>query len=316
AVRELHPRAARRSAPQRALRGPAGPRPQLHRDGQEGRSDPQGQRRPQRRRDHRLDHRRPRRQAPEGHAEGRPVLLRQRRQPPSPRPPPDRAPAQEGRRRQGRRGPQGWGGDSMTGSPIEALGRVAGGDAQAIIDTARQGAIPDQLDPDAIVSQIVPEGARWEVKDLEQYLERPRRAAGTVELQERAELVRYVERHDDVDSTTLWVDAEGLAVTAILNDHEGGAGSETRAPGNPAWGDHRAELKLKHTPEWEHWLRADKKLLSQADFAEHIDAGLKEIVTPEGATMLEIAQSIEGSVSAEFKSAKRLRDGNVQIEYV
>lgn len=66
----------------------------------------------------------------------------------------------------------------------------------------------------------------------------------------------------------------------------------------------------------EHWLRLDGKLVGQEDFAEHIEDGLQDIVTPDGATMLEVAQSIQGTKSAEFKGARRLQDGNIGVEWV
>lgn len=183
----------------------------------------------------------------------------------------------------------------------------SGGDAQVIVDTAQEAARPEVLEPDRLYHRVVPEGARGEVIDLERYLPAPRRARGHVRLQTVDDLVRYVQRHDDPGSTTIWVDMDAHLVVAVLNDHtQDGA----------QWGDHRATLALKATDEWRHWTSRDGKLLAQEDFAEHIEDGLAEIVLPDGATMLEIAQSIQGTTKAEFQSAHRLADGAIGIKYV
>jgi uncharacterized protein YfdQ (DUF2303 family) len=164
---------------------------------------------------------------------------------------------------------------------------------------------------DGLFSVLVPAGAQHELVDINEVLERledaPKRAKGTVAPQTVDDLVRYAQRHDSEASTTLWVDEDGQQVTAVINDHPADGA---------AWGDHRAHLRLRLTPEWRRWTAKDGQFLSQEDFAEHIELGLPEIVQPDGATMLEIAQSIEGSKSADFKAGHRLQDGNVAIEYV
>lgn len=180
-------------------------------------------------------------------------------------------------------------------------------DAQVIVDTAIAAVEPEAVDPTQLYSVVVPAGAESRVLDLEPHLPQPRRARGTVRLQRVQDLERYIERHDDLDQTTIWVDADQHKVVAVLNDH---------ARSDAQWGDHRAELTLKRTDAWEHWLRLDGKLIGQEDFAEHIEDGLLDIVTPDGATMLEVAQSIQGTKSAEFKGARRLQDGNIGVEWV
>lgn len=184
-------------------------------------------------------------------------------------------------------------------------------DAQAAIDAGISIAAPAELDPAKAYDRVIPAGATRETLDLERLLPAPRRTRGTVTAQTVDDLARYVQRHDDTARTTIWVDALGHGVTGVLNDHQPSGAAET-----PGWGDHRVALKLELTPEWQRWTTKDGKLFDQEAFAEHIELGLPEIVTPDGAELLEIAQSIEGSKSADFKVGHRLTDGNVQIEYV
>jgi uncharacterized protein YfdQ (DUF2303 family) len=74
-------------------------------------------------------------------------------------------------------------------------------------------------------------------------------------------------------------------------------------------------LQLEHTDEWKHWTSLDKQLVGQTDFAEHIEQGLKEIVEPPAADMLELAQTFHAAQSASFRSATRLHNGITQVQY-
>jgi DNA modification methylase len=55
---------------------------------------------------------------------------------------------------------------------------VAGGDTQAIIEVAQAAAEPNELDIEATYGVIVPEGARFELVDLESQQLRPTRPRG------------------------------------------------------------------------------------------------------------------------------------------
>jgi uncharacterized protein YfdQ (DUF2303 family) len=120
-----------------------------------------------------------------------------------------------------------------------------------------------------------------------------------------ASLAQYLNEHRE-DGTTVYADEEDFTVTAVINDH----GTE-----NPGHRDHRATLSLVQTPACVRWVGAHAKMLSQVDFAQLIEDGLYEIVSPDGATVLEIAQSMQASMGSEFRSANRLTDGQVRFQY-
>lgn len=188
---------------------------------------------------------------------------------------------------------------------------TTGGDARAVIDTAMAAAGPAALDSAKRASVVVPDGARLEVIDAlaprPTHDPRPGRKAGTYQTDTVESFAALVTEHV-VPATTIWIDQDARRIVAVLNDHEGGAGT-------PEWGDHRVLLKLAHTPEWQHWAGLDGKLVGQVEFAEHIEDGVGEIVTPAAADMLEIAQSIHAHTQASFRSANRLQDGQVQVAY-
>lgn len=177
---------------------------------------------------------------------------------------------------------------------------------QAVIDTAQQAVKPEALDPKEVYGVAVPSGAQHKVIDLEAYLDTPRRATGTVHPATRKAFVEYVKEHADDAATTIWIHPTQGKVVAVLNDHDAEA---------PGFGDHRAELVLVKTPEWERWTRLDGKLVPLDEFAEHIEQSVPEIVAPDGATMLELAQSFSATTTAEFQEAKRLHSGEIQTKY-
>lgn len=176
----------------------------------------------------------------------------------------------------------------------------------AVVDAGAALAKPDILDPTTLYGVTVPAGASHHVIDLERYAETPYRKKGTRKPATLDSLIAYVKLHDDGEASTLWVHPTVGKVVAILDDHD----QET-----PGWAEHRAVLDLLHTPEWTHWLSRDNRLVDQVEFAQHIEDGLNEIVTPDAADMLEIAQTFHATTSAQFRTANRLQDGQVQLRY-
>lgn len=187
-----------------------------------------------------------------------------------------------------------------------ADGENATMEAEVVADLARKASTPQAIDPTKPYVLVVRDDENAAEIDLERFLSTPRRATGTYTPADVLSFVDYVQTHQDVQQTTLWVDQVGARVVAILNDH-----SEI----DPGWADHRAVLDLKRTPEWEHWRAADGKYLSQEQFAEHLQDGIMEIRNPDAATMLEIAQTIQGKTNADWKNAVRLDNGQVGFSY-
>jgi uncharacterized protein YfdQ (DUF2303 family) len=181
---------------------------------------------------------------------------------------------------------------------------------QAIIDAAREHATPVVVDPTKLEQRIfvVPKGSTLEYSfPSDEYLERPRRLTGAVSVEDVASFKAYVATFYDPASTTAWVDQHRHRVVAVLND---AAASES------AWRDHRATLQLVKTPEWKRWREKDGVLMDQEAFARHIELAELDIVDPDAATLLEIAQTFWASTKAEFRSGTRLQSGEVQFEWV
>lgn len=178
------------------------------------------------------------------------------------------------------------------------------GDSQAIIDAARAAGVPQDLDPDQPQILIIPAGSVGFQPDLSAWRQAPVRATGVYRPATVHALTTYVEWQSDKDQTTIWVDPSGK-VEAIIDDNGD----------KPGYREHRALLQLAHTPEWDFWLNADGTMMSQEDFAFHVESGMMEVTEPAAADLLELAQSFYASNNATFRSSVRLADGQTQFQY-
>jgi uncharacterized protein YfdQ (DUF2303 family) len=188
--------------------------------------------------------------------------------------------------------------------------------AAAIIEIARlaeRSQKPTTQDIGAVTALVYPDKT---VKSLEYLDDEPRRKRASVLLYETASFIDYINRHKLSLQTHVFGKATELGgeFSAVLDYHkdEAAAGDEFRA----AWGEHKATLKLETTPEWNRWIGYNGKLLTQEQFAEFIEDNLNDIIRPDGATVLEVAQGLQGRKNVAFKSGKNLRDGAITLEYV
>lgn len=164
-------------------------------------------------------------------------------------------------------------------------------------------------------SVLVPPGAQHKTIDLDELREatadHPRRKRGTVHVQDAPSFVEYLAKHGQ-PCTEIYADPGKQKLVAVINDH---AQATDDGTGDAGHRDHRVELELVRTKPWAAWLSKDGKQLTQQQFAEHVEDNAHDVFEPDGATMLEIAQSLYATTGSDFKSAIRLADGNVQFRY-
>lgn len=183
----------------------------------------------------------------------------------------------------------------------------------AVIKVAQRAVVPTmvyaQASPPSLL--VFPPDDKGDIRVLDvtgriaPHRSAPARAVGLVALNTVTSLIAYVKRHS-TEGTDIWVHPDSGEVVAVLNNHDP----------DPGWGDHRARLKLIQTDEWGFWANANGKLMPQADFANHIEEGQKDILDPDPATMLEIASTLQAQIGADFASGIRLTDGQVQLKYI
>lgn len=186
------------------------------------------------------------------------------------------------------------------------------GDAAAVITATHRltldAARPELIDDDVefVFGLTVPKGDDHRIIDLEKYAPAPRRKMARPTFTTTESFARYVNTHRTA-GTTLYANPDLVSVCAILDDHD---------TAGPHHREHVASLRLTQTPGCLRWTEAHGSYLDQEAFAQLIEDGLTEIARPEGAELLEIAQSIHATKSAAFRSDRRLTNGRVQFQWV
>lgn len=152
---------------------------------------------------------------------------------------------------------------------------------------------------------IVPASAT--VRDLEAYLPSPVAIAEVVRCTEATSFLKYVNQFKTPETQLFAsVCATGADFTAVLDYH---------GPGKPSWGQHMAIYNCPQTEEWKRWTAYNNAAMDQQEFAEFIEMNQAQVVSPSGATLLEIARSLVAKIKVDFTSGIRLNNGNVQLQY-
>lgn len=186
----------------------------------------------------------------------------------------------------------------------------------AIIAVAREAGAASLNKPETktiagIECLVTPTGGITPLVLPEKHLEAPRRKRAKVSFYEEVSFSDYVNRHKIDGATHIFGRAtENAAGFTAIVDYHG------QAEGKPAWGEHTAALTMEITPEWSRWMAKNQKFMSQQEFAEHIEDNLLDIILPEPAALLEVAQGLQGMKNVSFKSGRNLRDGAIKLEYV
>ena len=177
---------------------------------------------------------------------------------------------------------------------------------QAVIDAARKGFDLVKLAETPQYQIIYTPENGVETIDLEKHNPTPNRKRGTVTVFEAESLNKLLADNAMPGNTMVYVnpDVAKPAIVAVINGN-GAAG--------PGFGDFRVSIGFRETPQWVKWRAIDGKLLPQADFAEFVEDNLADIVTPDGATMMEIVTYLHATRSVEFRSGVKLSNGAVQL---
>lgn len=181
------------------------------------------------------------------------------------------------------------------------------GAAQLIASLARQSSAPKaHPHADGQPFVVLDEGQTVETLSLPQ---RPHRHRGTVMLDTIESFVAYVNlaAADTPDlKKHIYCRADPVKFVAVLNDHDAAAG----------WRDWRAVFTPRASQEWSAWAAANKKKMTQLEFAEFLEDRTPDFVSPSGGDILEAVLNFEASKASAFKSAQRLADGSVNFAYV
>lgn len=150
---------------------------------------------------------------------------------------------------------------------------------------------------------ILPPG--HSLQSFEGLLPKPLRLKEHLKIQNVVSFVDYFHLFSN-DATIIFANEYLATITAVFDYHQ---------PKNPSHCEHKATLELTHSDEWKAWLHNNGKALTQRQMAEFIEDNIKDVVTPDGATLLEIAKTLQATKKLAFRSSQELHNGQVQLTY-
>lgn len=112
--------------------------------------------------------------------------------------------------------------------------------------------------------------------------EKPRALAGSAKILDEASMIAHCQRFRD-SASALFADAS--QITAVYDYHQPVAATDTPAlirDSAARWQRHRAIYTPGKAKEWTTWTGKAGQLMSQADFADFLEANLQDLAGPEG----------------------------------
>jgi|SRR5215471_4792168 len=152
-------------------------------------------------------------------------------------------------------------------------------------------------------------GSGWVTLDETSRRSNPERPTGSIQVYDPVSfMLALAQRQDSAYPLVAYADDGPKVLAAVLNDDKGNAAG---------WRDYRVKMIQRRTPEWEEWLRPDlnERPLSQEMFAEILEDRASQVVDPDAATMLEIAQTLQGTLKADWTAGHRLQSGARQLKW-
>lgn len=171
---------------------------------------------------------------------------------------------------------------------------------------------------------IVPEGIK--VIDLERNMPFPRMVRKRISFTDVASFVDYFNLFKDSYKPRLFTTGSnaGMSIFCVLDydgpgrpyHNEAGEPIDKVSEPLPMWNRHTALLNLCYHSDYATLRASDNKFFGQEEFALFVEENTHLFTTPDGATMLELAQELKGARNASFQSGKRLANGQIKIEYI
>ena len=185
------------------------------------------------------------------------------------------------------------------------------GEAAAIIEATRETAPPTPLDDEQTLWLAHESQTLIDIGvDLDMREPHPRRQKGVFIARTGYAFASLIAMQADGEGGLVPVYVDRLNIdqpmVAVLN------GGDARSPG---WADHRIALKPRLHPTFETWRTASGVWSDQKVMADFIESWRHVIIEPDGAEMLEVAQTLEASTSTAFKSSHRLANGERKLVY-
>lgn len=165
----------------------------------------------------------------------------------------------------------------------------------------------------------LPEG--YALHDIERLLNNPTRKRAEVKTTDVASFISYVSLHKvSSESSAIYakVDADSgkFGLVAVIDDHK----MLPLVSQDAGWREHRCTFSSNPSVEWTRWMNANKKQVTQTDFATFLEDNLPDIAAlegmPTGADILAMALGFEANAEKRLRSKINLQSGGVRFEFV
>lgn len=158
---------------------------------------------------------------------------------------------------------------------------------------------------------VLPPGyTRQDITDaMEKARDEPYRKRGTIRLLTIASLIAHAKDQGCEPTGYIYADPDSREIVAVYNDHKHGD--------HPGWRDHCAVFKAEYTPEFSLWINNNghERARQQVEFASFIEDNIADIAEG-GSDLLTVATTLQAKTEVDFKSARRLDNGQNQLTYV
>lgn len=229
--------------------------------------------------------------------------------------------------------------DMIVSTEAEAVAQIVEGSAlrPQIITVTHEDRTAQVLITPAVGGGVNTRGVKVFLDEHERY---PERRKGSASFTDLSSFIDHVNRFKG-ESSALFADdsRDEPKLVSVLNYHPGGpqhdpGTGEAEAASSADWADHRGVYTFPLADEWTTWLGQSKGSLSQAAFAEFLEARLLDIADPAlagdssrrladtigasfatPARLLELSRGLSVRVGSAVKNAVNLATGEAQINF-
>jgi len=143
-----------------------------------------------------------------------------------------------------------------------------------------------------IAAPVMVKTDKLQLTNLEGFLKNP---VSIKEERSFDDLRGFIDYVNDFKNENTAIFASKTCIEAIFDYHK---------KDSPKWGKHRAKYAIRASQRWAIWLRQHNVWVSQKEFAEFLDTGLNEIVSPDQAEILSLVKNFRATVNQEVESSE------------
>ena len=156
---------------------------------------------------------------------------------------------------------------------------------------------------------VIPNG--YSIHDLEKHCQHPYRPTGALTAEMLESFAAAICRWAEPSAIIL---ASPIAKRIIANFRHHEAEDEKLSISTRAnWIDYKATLALTDAEEWKAWQAVNEKPMSQKAFFQFLEDRIEDVISPDPAELLEIAETIRGTRKVSFQNSQRMSNGDVSI---